>query len=483
MDTKPQLIDLLNAIHQETLTFVATLSDAERAAIGEPDHWEAKDLVGHIATWKDRMIDTLEAIARGEAPPSYGDFDHANALIFKSHRDQPWDMICTLLDTAHTRVIRYLEATSEETLSDPEKDPRRSGRSLWLWIFDISTFHPLEHLGGYRIERGQPDYAVQLWEKYLPMIIGLKDTPRWRGLGLYMLASICAQAGQPDKAITTLREAFQTRPDLLERAKQDTALNSIRENPGYQALFATVQGGISMGIKEKLIELVHAAYQEEITFLSRLPEAERAAAGTAQAWSAKDLIGHCITWQERMVNNFHTAARGDPLPAYGEIDEANAQIFAENAGKSWDDMCQMIEGTHARLADYIQAANEVDLTDPERSVLKNNRPLWQNIVGNAVTHSMLHLGQYYADHGQAAYATPMYERFSRQLITLDDSAKWRANTTYNLACYYALAGEKAQAITNLREALTLNPDLTEWSTQDSDLASIREEAGYKALYA
>jgi hypothetical protein len=239
MDTKPKLIELLNALHQETHSFIDHLSEAERTALGEPDHWEARDLVGHLATWKDRMIDTLEAIGRGEAPPSYGDFNHANAVIFKSHRDQPWEMICTLLDTSQDRVVRYLEATSEEILTDPEQDPRRSGRSLWLWITDISTHHPLEHLGEYRIARGQPDYAIQLWEKFLPMLVALKDTPRWRGMNLYLMAQVCAQAGNPDKAIATLREVVQLRPDLVERIKQDDALAPIREHPGFQALFTS----------------------------------------------------------------------------------------------------------------------------------------------------------------------------------------------------------------------------------------------------
>jgi tetratricopeptide (TPR) repeat protein len=237
-----------------------------------------------------------------------------------------------------------------------------------------------------------------------------------------------------------------------------------------------------MGMKENLLELVQDAHQEELVFISRLSDAERAVVGTAQAWSAKDLVGHVITWLDRMVDNFHTAARGEPLPDYGEIDSANAGIFAENAAKSWDDLRQMIDHVCTRVTDYVQAASEADLVDPERSVLKNNRPLWQNIAGNAVTHALLHLGQYYADHGQAAYATPMQERITQRLMTLEDTPKWHANATYNLACYYALAGQKAPAITKLGEALKLDPGLTEWSTQDADLASIRDEAGYKALY-
>jgi hypothetical protein len=54
---------------------------------------------------------------------------------------------------------------------------------------------------------------------------------------------------------------------------------------------------------------------------------------------------------------------------------------------------------------------------------------------------------------------------------------------YNLACHYALSGQKERAISGLREALTLNPDLTEWSKQDPDFVPLRQEAGYQALYS
>ena len=49
-------------------------------------------------------------------------------------------------------------------------------------------------------------------------------------------------------------------------------------------------------------------------------------------------------------------------------------------------------------------------------------------------------------------------------------------------CAYALAGQKDKAIAKLGQALRLQPDLTEWSQQDPDFASIREDAAYLALY-
>jgi len=67
------------------------------------------------------------------------------------------------------------------------------------------------------------------------------------------------------------------------------------------------------------------------------------------------------------------------------------------------------------------------------------------------------------------------------LAQLDDSPAWRGVTRYNLACHHALSGQHERAIGELRKTLQLNPDLTEWSKEDPDFASIRERPDYQAL--
>lgn len=62
-------------------------------------------------------------------------------------------------------------------------------------------------------------------------------------------------------------------------------------------------------------------------------------------------------------------------------------------------------------------------------------------------------------------------------------ANWPGANYYNQACIYALSGKSPAAIEALGEALRLEPQLIEWSKQDSDLASLRDEPGYMALYS
>jgi tetratricopeptide (TPR) repeat protein len=77
----------------------------------------------------------------------------------------------------------------------------------------------------------------------------------------------------------------------------------------------------------------------------------------------------------------------------------------------------------------------------------------------------------------------MQEEAAKLARELDESEDWQGLLQYNLTCHYALIGETERAIERLGEALKLNPELTEWSKEDPDLASIREEPACLALYA
>ncbi|MBN1965393.1 MAG: ClbS/DfsB family four-helix bundle protein [Anaerolineae bacterium] len=238
-----------------------------------------------------------------------------------------------------------------------------------------------------------------------------------------------------------------------------------------------------MAVKAITLDLLARAHQEKLAFIDRLPPAERDATGEENAWVAKDIVAHCVAWDAHMMDVKELLERGETPPNTDDYHAQNAVFFRTYRDTPWADIRRLLEDTHARTLAYVQAASEDDLTDPARSPWQNNRPAWERVLGNAVTHPMLHLGQYDAEHGRVDHATGVQEAIVERLLALDDSPNWRGTTIYNLACFYALAGQKAIAIEKLGEALRLRPDLAEWSKEDSDLNAIRDEPGYKALYA
>jgi tetratricopeptide (TPR) repeat protein len=130
------------------------------------------------------------------------------------------------------------------------------------------------------------------------------------------------------------------------------------------------------------------------------------------------------------------------------------------------------------MIEQIEERSESEL----EAIHYEERKIWRTIAGNGYTHPIIHLGQIYVNQGDTAYATELQESAARELGELDQSPSWQGTVAYNLACHHALVGEKKKAIEGLKKALDLNPELTEWSKEDPDLVSIREEPDCLALY-
>ena len=73
---------------------------------------------------------------------------------------------------------------------------------------------------------------------YEAVISGARETLEASGYAtpLYNLACCEAMTGRTDDAIGHLRIAFERRPSLVEIAKEDTDLDSLRDEPEFRAL-------------------------------------------------------------------------------------------------------------------------------------------------------------------------------------------------------------------------------------------------------
>lgn len=233
-----------------------------------------------------------------------------------------------------------------------------------------------------------------------------------------------------------------------------------------------------MTLKSTLIELIQKADQEEQALFANLPEEERSRPGRIDAWSAKDVLAHLACWKERMLENTARLSRGEDLVAYDDFLKVNDNDFEHYQDWPWAQVMEKAAAVNQQILEMLAGKGEAELDQP----WQQERRFWQAVLGNAYTHSIMHLAQIYTEAGNIDYATALQLYTVEKLGQLDDSPAWQGTLKYNLACHYALAGEKEKAIAILREALQLNPGLIEWSKQDTDFASIREEPAYKALY-
>ncbi|MBN1200546.1 MAG: ClbS/DfsB family four-helix bundle protein [Anaerolineae bacterium] len=237
-----------------------------------------------------------------------------------------------------------------------------------------------------------------------------------------------------------------------------------------------------MSLKTPLSELLHYMRDQYLAFSDRLTGAERAEIGAADAWSAKDELAHAMVWADRRLSDLETFERGEAWPEhdYGDFDDANRAIFEEHQHRSWDEVQEMIRSTYAGIDAYLKRTSEETLlTVPEGQ----DNAIWRGVAGSYVYHPMSHLWDYLYRHGHSDALGDLFgEQFVDRLLAVHDSDEWRGTAYYNLACIYALSGKTGLAIDKLAEALRLHPGLIDWSKQDPDLASIRDEPAYQALY-
>jgi len=234
-----------------------------------------------------------------------------------------------------------------------------------------------------------------------------------------------------------------------------------------------------MANKTMLLDLLHQAQRDEDEFAASLSQAERLTEGAENDWSPKDEIAHAAAWIERFVQRMQTPT--DDVPPIDAIDSENALIFEAHRHQSLDEVLAYSRQTRAALLATVEALSEEDLNDPALLPWLKAEPLWRRVAGSGYTHPMIHYSAYLTRHGQALLATRMEEEGAARLGALDDSPTWRGEILYNLACQFALNGDRAKALALLTESLSLQPALREWSTQDADLVSLHEDPEFLAL--
>lgn len=227
---KRKLLDLLERAYQEEQAFAEGLDESERAAVGTPEGWAARDVIAHIAAWKERTAQEIAAVASGASRPDFGSLAQFNARTFQEQQHLAWSDVLVRSAQAHRRLQAQLEATPDHILTDPlasgwHKEP------LWWLVVGRGYTHPLGHFAQRCVERGDVDAAIGIHQEVAVLLLRLDETPAWQALVRYRLASQYAGLGWAVQAIAELRQAVRLQPDLIQRAKGDPNFATIRENP------------------------------------------------------------------------------------------------------------------------------------------------------------------------------------------------------------------------------------------------------------
>lgn len=234
---------------------------------------------------------------------------------------------------------------------------------------------------------------------------------------------------------------------------------------------------------KRLRKILLSAHQAEQNLWAGFSPEQKAQPSDKDTWAPKDLIGHITGWRQRYCNFLEAITRGETPTRFENGEEINLAIFKDYHSKSFAEIQTEYQSVTQNFLEAFDNIEEAQLINADLIEWMSGRKLWNYIAFSEYWHPMDHLLKWYVGHEQSEMSEKMQALILEEMLSLEDSDSWRGTNLYNDACYEALFGDKDQAIELLESALSLNPELTEWSKQDSDLDSLRQMKAYKALYS
>jgi tetratricopeptide (TPR) repeat protein len=232
-------------------------------------------------------------------------------------------------------------------------------------------------------------------------------------------------------------------------------------------------------LKTRLIQLLDLAQSFQRQLIADFPGDTDQRSGTWEQWSLKDELAHIIAWQLNSLARMAALIHAEPVPDFSDFERINRAIFDTNRDRSRAEIVAEGDRAQADFVELIRSLPEADLAQPGRFSDQEARSLAEQILGNGFEHPVVHYADYYRRRGDLAKGTQLYQA---SVAAVADWPEQYGIARYNLACFYALSGQIDLALSELREVLQLRPSLLEWSKQDPDLAVLRAEPAYQALY-
>ena len=223
------LIDLLRQAQISQNTFMQELTPAERAAIGTPELWAAKDHVAHMTFWRQRLVLRLQSLLRKAPQPKSEDFEELNPIIFEEQRYRSWSDIIAESDQVYADLIALADQLSEEDLTAFNRfDWMQEGMPLYTSFMGNCYEHTQNHLAQYSVDSGDLERALDTYEVWAKRVLEARVPETLQGYVLYNLACFYATHGRLEKASTPLQQAFTLYPHSRELALTDPDLVELR---------------------------------------------------------------------------------------------------------------------------------------------------------------------------------------------------------------------------------------------------------------
>jgi len=144
--TKQELIEKIERSHFE---WEALISQIDPDRLGEPGvtgDWSVKDLIAHVATWQQRVLDRMDADKTGQPVEFTGwDVNDVNERLYERYRVRSADDILAYGRDTYAHFMERIRSLSEEQIFKSGHFSFTKENVLYDWIAGDTFEHYDEH--------------------------------------------------------------------------------------------------------------------------------------------------------------------------------------------------------------------------------------------------------------------------------------------------------------------------------------------------
>jgi tetratricopeptide (TPR) repeat protein len=233
--------------------------------------------------------------------------------------------------------------------------------------------------------------------------------------------------------------------------------------------------------KNQLISIIESAIQEFRGLGDYYTAEKLEQKGSLRQWAVRDDVIHCAYYIRQFADRLAWPRDHEKVDGSDYL-KVNDEVWEAHQSENWQAALQMLEDACRSVIAGLEPLSSEELNDNAAFTWLGGQSVAQYIPGLIFVHGLMHIQYGFMREGMTDAAIASADKAFKLVDNIDSSEVGRGRNLYNKACSYALAGRKSEAITMVKEAVKLAPNLLEWSKQDSDLDSLREDPQFKAIY-
>lgn len=151
VNSKEEMLKLIHAEHDKLDQVLTEIGEHRFEMERVEEDWTIKDILAHITTWEQKMINWVEVTLRGEVPDrpapgmTWDDLDELNLQIYNENKEKPLEAVLDAFKRSYQEALEAVEGLGEDDLFKPDQFPWRKGDPLWHMVAANTWWHYKDH--------------------------------------------------------------------------------------------------------------------------------------------------------------------------------------------------------------------------------------------------------------------------------------------------------------------------------------------------